>query len=84
MYSKLNDTLMSEENKKQFAEMNTKYETEKKDNEISLLNKDKDLREYWMKNWSMLNTNKAIAATRNWQQKNWKKPEQRKPKVSIQ
>ena len=49
MYSKLNDTLMSEENKKQFAEMNTKYETEKKDNEISLLNKDKDLREEKMR-----------------------------------
>jgi class 3 adenylate cyclase len=43
LYSKINDTLLSEENKKQFAEMNTRYETEKKDNEINLLNKDKEI-----------------------------------------
>ena len=42
LYSGLNDTLMSIENKRQFAEMNTKYETEKKDNQISLLNKDNE------------------------------------------
>jgi adenylate cyclase len=42
LYSQLNDTLMSEENKRQFAEMNTKYETEKKDNQITLLNKDSE------------------------------------------
>jgi adenylate cyclase len=40
LFSELNDTLMSEANKRQFAEMNTKYETEKKDNQINLLNKD--------------------------------------------
>lgn len=45
LFSNLNDTLMSEENKKQFAEMNTKYETEKKDKQISLLNKDREIRE---------------------------------------
>ena len=44
-YSALNDTLMSEENKRQFAEMNAKYETEKKDNQINLLNKDSQIRE---------------------------------------
>jgi adenylate cyclase len=43
MFSNLNDTLMSEENKKQFAEMNTRYETEKKDNQIGLLHKDRDI-----------------------------------------
>lgn len=48
-YSQLNDTLMSEENKKQFAEMNTKYETEKKDKQISLLNKDGEIREEKMR-----------------------------------
>jgi adenylate cyclase len=42
LFSQLNDTLMSEENKKQFAEMNTKYETEKKDNQITVLNKDSE------------------------------------------
>jgi adenylate cyclase len=45
LFSGLNDTLMNEENKKQFAEMNAKYETEKKDNEISQLNKEKDVQE---------------------------------------
>jgi len=42
LYAQLNETLMSQENKKQFAEMNAKYETEKKDNEIGLLNKDRE------------------------------------------
>ena len=42
LYAQINDTLMSQENKKQFAEMNTRYETEKKDNQISLLNKDRE------------------------------------------
>ncbi len=42
LFSKLNDTLMSEENKRQFAEMSAKYETEKKDNQIGLLNKDRE------------------------------------------
>ncbi len=42
-FSELNDTLMNAENKRQFAEMNTKYETEKKDNQINLLNKDSQI-----------------------------------------
>ena len=41
MYAQLNDTLMSQENKRQFAEMNTRYETEKKDQQIILLDKDR-------------------------------------------
>ena len=32
---------MSQENKRQFAEMNTRYETEKKDQQIILLDKDR-------------------------------------------
>lgn len=42
-HSKLKDSLISIENGKQIAEMNTKYETEKKDKEIVILNKDKQL-----------------------------------------
>lgn len=41
LYTQLNDTLMSQENKRQFAEMNTRYETEKKDQQIILLDKDR-------------------------------------------
>jgi len=48
-FSELNDTLMNEENKRQFAEMNTIYETEKKDNQINLLNKDGQIREEKMR-----------------------------------
>jgi len=36
------DTLQNEQLKRQFAEMSTKYESEKKDNEIKLLEKDKE------------------------------------------
>lgn len=42
-YSNLKDSMFNEEKVKQFTEMQTKYETEKKDNEINLLNKDKEL-----------------------------------------
>ena len=49
MFSALNDTLMNEENKRQFAEMNTKYETAKKDNQISLLHKDSQIQEVKMR-----------------------------------
>jgi adenylate cyclase len=48
-YSRVNDTLMNDETKKQFAEMSTKYESEKKDNQISLLNKDKEIQQQKMK-----------------------------------
>ncbi len=36
------DTLQNEQMKRQFAEMSTKYESEKKDNDIKLLEKDKE------------------------------------------
>ena len=42
LFSNLNDTLMNEENKKQLVEMTTRYETVKKDNQISVLNKDRE------------------------------------------
>lgn len=41
LYSQLRDSMFNEESGAQIAEMQTKYETEKKDNEILLLNKDK-------------------------------------------
>ena len=42
-YHKLQQDVFSEEKHKQFAEMKTKYETEKKEQEIIALNKDKEL-----------------------------------------
>lgn len=44
-YSALKDSLFNEENTSQIAHMKTQYETEKKDNEIALLNKDKTIQE---------------------------------------
>ncbi|HYV91437.1 MAG TPA: tetratricopeptide repeat protein [Chitinophagales bacterium] len=38
LYSAIKDTLLNEENSKQINEMQTKYETEKKDKEITVLN----------------------------------------------
>ena len=43
LYSQTKDSLLNEESSKQIAEMQTKYETEKKQKEIELLNKDKEL-----------------------------------------
>lgn len=43
LFSAINDTLLNNESKKQFAEMSTKYEAEKKDNAILLLNKEKEI-----------------------------------------
>lgn len=44
-YANLKDTLLNKETFKQIAELKTKYETEKKQREIELLNKDKKLKE---------------------------------------
>jgi signal transduction histidine kinase/Tfp pilus assembly protein PilF len=41
----LSDSLFNEKKSQQIAELNTKYETEKKDKDIALLNKDKEIRE---------------------------------------
>ncbi len=46
--SELKDSMLNEESKMQFAEMSTKYESEHKDNEIKLLNKEKELRDQKM------------------------------------
>ena len=43
LYSEMKDSLLNEESSKQIAEMQTKYETEKKEQQITLLNKDKEL-----------------------------------------
>lgn len=43
LYSQMKDSLLNEESSKQITEMQTKYESEKKQNEIELLNKEKKL-----------------------------------------
>ena len=43
-YSDIKDTILNETNNKQITEIQTKYDTEKKDNEILLLNKDKKIK----------------------------------------
>lgn len=43
LFSDLKDTLLNETSNRQIAEMNTKYESEKKEKDILLLTKDKDL-----------------------------------------
>ena len=49
MYSGLKDSLLNETNSKQIVEMKTKYETEKKDKEILLLNKNKQIQDLEIK-----------------------------------
>jgi serine phosphatase RsbU (regulator of sigma subunit) len=43
LYHGIKDTLLNKENLKQIAELNTRYETEQKENEILVLTKDKQL-----------------------------------------
>jgi len=43
MYSGIKDSILNEESSKQIAEMQTKYETEKKEQQITLLEKDKEI-----------------------------------------
>ena len=43
--SRTGDSILNEESQKQIAEMQTKYETEKKEQQITLLNKDAELKE---------------------------------------
>ncbi|MBI3500434.1 MAG: tetratricopeptide repeat protein [Bacteroidetes bacterium] len=45
LYSDVKDSLLNEESSKQIVEMQTKYETEKKEQQITLLNKDKELQD---------------------------------------
>jgi len=43
LFSQINDTLLNEESKKQFAEMSTKYESEKQEKEINLLKSENEI-----------------------------------------
>ncbi|MES2592659.1 MAG: tetratricopeptide repeat protein [Bacteroidota bacterium] len=45
LYSDIKDTLLNEQSNKQIAEMSTKYESEKKEHDIELLTKDKNLQQ---------------------------------------
>ncbi|MBI4931352.1 MAG: tetratricopeptide repeat protein, partial [Bacteroidetes bacterium] len=45
LYGETKDSLLNEESSKQITEMQTKYETEKKEQQILLLNKDKELQD---------------------------------------
>lgn len=49
LYTHLNDSLFTEKLNEQITEIQTKYETEKKDKEIALLNSDKALQEATLK-----------------------------------
>ena len=54
LYFALNDSILNEAKSKQTAEMKTKYETEKKDNDIALLNKDKEIQSVEIKKQKLL------------------------------
>ena len=56
LYNNLNDTLRSSELFGKMAEMQTKYDVDKKDNEIILLNKDKDLQDEKLKKQRIITT----------------------------
>ena len=45
LYSLMNDTLFNEQSNKQMTEINTKYETEKKEKEIIMLNMEREIKE---------------------------------------
>src|SRR5437879_1151923 len=44
LFSEIKDGLLNENNARKVTEMKTKYETEKKENEIGMLNKDKEIK----------------------------------------
>src|SRR3974377_2156077 len=48
-YSEEKDSLLNEQSNKQITEMQTKYETEKKEQQINLLNKDKEIQKAELK-----------------------------------
>lgn len=54
LYFALNDSLLNETKSGQITEMQTRYETEKKDNEIVLLNKEKEIQSVETKNQNLL------------------------------
>ncbi len=54
LYFALYDSILNEKKNSQIAEMQTKFETEKKDNEIILLNKDKEIQHVEIKKQKLL------------------------------
>lgn len=54
MYASLKDSLVSSESQKAIHEINTQYETEKKDKAIQLLNKDKTIKEESIKRQQLI------------------------------
>lgn len=59
-YQQLNDTLFNEERSRQIAEMQTKYETEKKEQQIILLEKDAVIKQAEVRNQKVIR-NSSIA-----------------------
>ncbi len=59
LFKQINDSIFNEESSKQIKEMQTKYETEKKESQIKILQKDKELqasqlsREKWIRDLSL-------------------------------
>lgn len=54
LYFAFNDSILNEAKSKQIAEMQTRYESEKKDNEILLLNKNKEIQDVEIKKQKLL------------------------------
>ena len=54
LYSNMKDSLLNEKNNMQMAEMRTIYETEKKDNEIALLNSENKIKEEEVKKQKLI------------------------------
>jgi tetratricopeptide (TPR) repeat protein len=54
LYKVMKDSLLTEKNVRQMAEMTVQYETEKKENEIALLNKDNDLKQSEVKRQNII------------------------------
>lgn len=54
LYTSLSDTMFNETKNNQIEEMKAKYETEKKDNDIALLNKDKEIQSVEIKKQKLL------------------------------
>ena len=63
-YTELKDTIFNEENTKTIADLNIKYETEKKKLQIDLLNKDNSLKENQIKLQQLALTKRAFELTK--------------------
>lgn len=63
-YTELKDTLFNEENTKTIADLNIKYETEKKKLQIDLLNKDNSIKENQIKLQKLALTKRAFELTK--------------------